>query len=172
VIALQDLDLEPDLREHFGYRDGFSQPILKGSGMESIPGQEAPLEPGEFVLGYPDEEGEVAGASLPAALARNGSFLALRKLHQDVAAFRRFLQDNAAIAGGVEVLAAKMMGRWRGGAPLVLSPIKTIPILPATSPAPTTSITRTTRAVSSARAAPTSGAPIHGMPPTTASDTA
>jgi deferrochelatase/peroxidase EfeB len=39
-----------------------------------------------------------------------------------VAAFRRFLQDNATIAGGVEALAAKMMGRWRGGAPLVLSP--------------------------------------------------
>lgn len=124
TIALQDLDLAPDLREHFGYRDGFSQPIIKGSGMESIPGQEAPLAPGEFVLGYPDEEGDVSGAAIPAALAKNGSFLALRKLHQDVAAFRKFLRDNAKVAGSEEAMAAKMMGRWRGGAPLALSPDK------------------------------------------------
>jgi Dyp-type peroxidase family len=121
TVALQDLDLEPDLREHFGYRDGFSQPILKGSGMEPIPGQE-PLAPGEFVLGYPDEEGEVPGAAIPPELARNGSFLALRKLHQDVAAFRNFLRDNAEDVGSEELMAAKMMGRWRSGAPVVLCP--------------------------------------------------
>lgn len=122
AVAIQDLDLAPDLREHFGYRDGFSQPIIRGSGMESIPGQEEPLAPGEFVLGYPDEEGDIAGAAIPAEIARNGSFLALRKLHQDVAAFRKFLRDNVKVAGSEEAMAAKMMGRWRGGAPLVLSP--------------------------------------------------
>ncbi len=122
TIALQDLDLAQDLREHFGYRDGFSQPIIRGSGMDSIPGEEEPLAPGEFVLGYADEEGDIAGAAIPADIARNGSFMALRKLHQDVAAFRKFLRDNANIAGSEEAMAAKMMGRWRGGAPLVLSP--------------------------------------------------
>mgnify|MGYP001370517200 CR=1 FL=1 len=122
TVAFQDLDLPPDLREHFGFRDGLSQPIIKGSGMESIPGQEEPLEPGEFVLGYPDEKGEISGAAIPERIARNGSFLALRKLHQNVAGFRKFLRDNANLSGSEEAMAAKMMGRWRSGAPLVLSP--------------------------------------------------
>jgi hypothetical protein len=37
-------------------RDRLSQPVMKGSGEEPTPGSGAPLEPGEFILGYPDEE--------------------------------------------------------------------------------------------------------------------
>jgi Dyp-type peroxidase family len=46
-----------------------------------------------------------------------------RKLHQRVAAFRQYLKANAADPQAEELLAAKMMGRWRSGAPLALCPM-------------------------------------------------
>jgi Dyp-type peroxidase family len=55
-------------------------------------------------------------------LGRNGSYVALRKLQQDVAAFRRYLAAHTTSAAEEEWLAAKMMGRWRSGAPLALCP--------------------------------------------------
>jgi Dyp-type peroxidase family len=60
----------------------------------------------------------------PAILGRNGSYVAFRKLHQRVAAFRQYLKANAADDHGQELLAAKMMGRWRSGAPLALCPLR------------------------------------------------
>ncbi len=127
LVAAQNGDAAPDHREHFGYRDGFSQPVLAGGGLEGRPegGLDAPLAPGEFLLGQPDELGIVPGSQpVPARLARNGSFVALRKLHQDTAGFRRYLSVNAAAltGGDAELLAAKMMGRWRSGTPLALAP--------------------------------------------------
>jgi Dyp-type peroxidase family len=59
---------------------------------------------------------------LPEVLGRNGTYAVFRKLHQRVAAFRRYLRDNSSSAEQEELLAAKMMGRWRSGAPLALSP--------------------------------------------------
>jgi Dyp-type peroxidase family len=123
--------------EHFGYRDGISQPFIEGSGLPLIPGQGAvngdgswrPLRAGEFVLGYPDEFGRVAQAPSPAQLARNGTFLVFRKLHQHVARFRAFLLDRAVDDTARERLAAKMMGRWRGGAPVAVSPDRDDPAL-------------------------------------------
>ncbi len=117
--------------EHFGYADGFAQPSIEGSGVPALPGQGAivdgggwrPIRAGEFILGYPDEEGVLPPAPPPAELSTNGSFLVYRKLYQDVAAFRRQLSDAAALyPGGEELLAAKVVGRWRDGTPLDLSP--------------------------------------------------
>src|SRR5678815_2906174 len=67
----------------------------------------------------------------PDVLGRNGSFVAFRKLHQRVADFRRYLDDHAESAAEEEVLAAKMMGRWRSGAPLALCPLHDDPALGA-----------------------------------------
>jgi Dyp-type peroxidase family len=61
-------------------------------------------------------------ASRNRRLGRNGSFVVFRKLHQRVAAFRQYLRANAGDFRDEELLAAKMMGRWRSGAPLALSP--------------------------------------------------
>jgi Dyp-type peroxidase family len=121
----------PDNREHFGYADGFAQPDIEGAGVQSQPGGGAPLRDGnwrpiragEFILGYPDEENAQPRAPTPDELAVNGSFLAYRKLHQDVAAFRALLAKAAALyPGGEELLAAKIVGRWRDGTPIDLSP--------------------------------------------------
>jgi Dyp-type peroxidase family len=121
------------LREHFGYRDGFSQPAIRGAPGRRDPGQGVaipvmdggwrPLEPGEFVLGYRDEDGVLPEAP-PPPFARNGTFMVYRKLAQDVAAFEKLLARVAEqhFDGDVEFVAAKLAGRWRDGTPLMLHP--------------------------------------------------
>ena len=135
VQALSTLDLEatPPLEyahDHFGYRDRLSQPVIDGTGEVPTPGSGAPLKAGEFFLGYPDEAG-VAQALEPEILGRNGSFLAYRRMQEHVGAFRQFLQQHGRSPEEQELIAAKLMGRWRSGAPLVLSPEKDDPALGA-----------------------------------------
>ena len=135
VQALSTLDLEatPPLEyahDHFGYRDRLSQPVIDGTGEVPTPGSGAPLKAGEFFLGYPDEAG-VTQALEPEILGRNGSFLAYRRMQEHVGAFRQFLQQHGRSPEEQELIAAKLMGRWRSGAPLVLSPEKDDPALGA-----------------------------------------
>lgn len=155
--------------EHFGFVDGISQPVIKGT-QRSAKGA-APrdvIEPGEFILGYRNNQGyfppsaTVASATDPANhlpilpdafpsrypnfrtdmptapvrdFGRNGSFLAIRHFVQDVDGFRAFTEakakelgryrDVAAVIGQTPTadwVAAKMMGRWRNGVPLVDQP--------------------------------------------------
>jgi Dyp-type peroxidase family len=117
--------------EHFGYTDGFGNPDFKGAERECVPGQgklthsgdwEA-LATGEFLLGYADEAGELPVAPIPHLVERNGTFMVYRKLHQNVATFRAYLEAKGRVyPGGKEKLAAKFVGRWRDGTPLELSP--------------------------------------------------
>lgn len=118
-------------REHFGFRDGISHPAIEGSGIPGSNPQEVPLKPGEFVLGYEDEMGEFPPMPQPEILGRNGTYIAFRKLHQRVAAFRHYLKENASSQAEEEWMAAKMMGRWRSGAPLALCPFHDEPNLGA-----------------------------------------
>lgn len=95
--------------EHFGYRDSASQPVLGGAGADT--------RVGEFILGYPDEEGRTALAGPD--WTRNGSFLVFRRLRQHVAAFRGTLAREARGTGlTAEQLGAKLIGRWPSGATL------------------------------------------------------
>ena len=109
-------------REPFGFRDGISHPAVEGSGIPGRNAHEPPFKAGEFVLGYTDETGGMAPVPAPEVLGRNGTYVVFRKLHQRVAAFRRFLAESARGSDGEELLAAKMMGRWRSGAPLARCP--------------------------------------------------
>ena len=118
-------------REPFGFRDAIAQPAIEGSGLPSTDSHEPPLKPGEFVLGYPDETGSLPPMPEPDVLGRNGTYVAFRKLHQRVAAFRRYLRDQARDRDDEELLAAKMMGRWRSGAPLARCPLHDDPALGA-----------------------------------------
>lgn len=125
----------PTGTEHFGYRDGIGEPAIEGSANPVAPGQGPLLKAGEFVLGYPDEGGELAPLPRLDLLGRNGSYLVVRKLHQKVAEFRAFLAresvklDGSGQPDAVERLAAKLVGRWRSGAPLVLAPDRDDPEL-------------------------------------------
>jgi deferrochelatase/peroxidase EfeB len=122
VIGQLDIALPGNFREHFGFIDGISRPFIEGQGGTPLPGQGEPFRAGEFVLGYADELGELAKGPGPEAFWKNGTYLSVRKLHQKVAQFRSFLRDRARTAADEELLVAKMVGRWRSGCPLALSP--------------------------------------------------
>ena len=131
--------------EAFGFRDGLSQPTMDGLRRAEAGGEV--VRAGEFVLGYLNEYGLLterplvpperdpdgilppdAAGSGSADLGRNGSYLVLRQLRQDVAGFRDFVDratggpDGTSTEHARELLAAKLVGRWRSGAPLTLSP--------------------------------------------------
>jgi deferrochelatase/peroxidase EfeB len=130
--------------EHFGFADGISDTVFEGQMAledleERAPGQGkllpdgrwAPLATGEFLLGWPDESQEIAGAAMPLDFSRNGTFMAYRKLHQNVVAWRRYMERQAErYAAVMEVplpeaaatIPAKMAGRWMDGTPLVIAP--------------------------------------------------
>jgi Dyp-type peroxidase family len=121
-------------RVHFGYRDGISQLNIAWDDRSATPGC---INFRHFLLGYstpevnssPHERGKSSTAAQATALARDGSYAVFRWLYQDVAAFNRFLEregrplaPHLTAAQAQELLAAKIVGRWRDGTPLVLSP--------------------------------------------------
>jgi Dyp-type peroxidase family len=126
--------------EHFGFRDGISQPRLAGLG--GAADGDGVVATGELVLGYRNGYGlyadrplleaaadpggllaDDAGGSGRRDLGRNGSYLVLRTLEQDVRGFWRFADAQAGGDPGARVhLAAKLVGRWPSGAPLVQAP--------------------------------------------------
>jgi len=147
IVFQQDTALLQGAREHFGYADGFAQPAVEGFNDEKAPGGGVPekdgrwrsLAPGEFVLGYPDEDTrDDPKHRLPTApaapLGRSGTYMVWRKLYQDVALWRRVLADAAKLykGGDADKLAAKVVGRWPDGTPLVTHPDKPDPSFDAT----------------------------------------
>ena len=130
AIWRQNCHALPTETEPFGFRDGISHPAIEGSGIPGSNPHEQPVKAGEFVLGYTDELGGIQRTE-PEFVGRNGTYVVFRKLHQRVAAFRQYLKANSTSVADEELLAAKMMGRWRSGAPLALCPFHDDPELGA-----------------------------------------
>ena len=127
LLSALDLEAIPPFdyaHEHFGYRDRLSQPVIEGTGVEPTPGSGPAIKAGEFFLGYPDEKGPAARMPQPEILSRNGSYVAYLRMEEHVGAFRDFLRAHGETPEQQELIAAKLMGRWRSGAPLVLAPDK------------------------------------------------
>ena len=133
VTAIWRLDCHalPTDKEAFGFRDGISHPAIEGSGIPGSNPREKPIKAGEFLLGYPNERGELPSMPRPEVLGKNGTYVVFRKLHQRVAAFRQYLAANSSSPDEENLLAAKMMGRWQSGAPLALCPTRDDPELGA-----------------------------------------
>jgi deferrochelatase/peroxidase EfeB len=123
-VSVRDADMLPGNVAHFGYRDGFSQPVMDGGLPNPLPDPLPKAPAGEFLLGYPSQFNQFTyPVPEPDVLGRNGSFLALRILEQDCAAFDQLLSEAPQRFGiDGEKLAAKLVGRWRNGVPLHASP--------------------------------------------------
>ena len=144
-IKVLDTSVLIERKEHFGFQDGISQPTIQGLSRQDSP--ENTILPGEFILGYKNEynqytlsptvaEEEKGAAILPKStveesgydLGKNGSYLVFRQLKQDVGLFWDYMERNTLDEKGlcnekeVVKLAAKMLGRWPGGAPVVVCP--------------------------------------------------
>ena len=162
--------------EHFGFRDGISQPAMRGVARmaRGMPERDI-VEAGEFIIGYRNNSGyypmsptlpaeaDIGGAlpvvldnnlsrytdfgdanlaDAPRDLGRNGTFIVLRELKQDVAGFDAFAQQAAEQLnqGGnadlykvigqepdADWVKAKLMGRWQDGRPLIGNPVNNDP---------------------------------------------
>ena len=149
--------LSGDLRghEHFGFKDGISQPGVRGK-LSAAPGDyitpryidggdprrlylakpgQQLVWPGQFLLGEPrqsteDQLNAAAAASNFPKWARRGSYLVVRRLQQDVPAFYRFVAQGAAQVGLPQAkFAAMLVGRWPSGAPILRVPAGDNPAL-------------------------------------------
>jgi deferrochelatase/peroxidase EfeB len=103
---------------HFGYTDGISMTTVRGGPERYPPDHQQPCEPWLFVL---RDEAENYFVPEPRDLGLNGSFACFKIIMTDVVGFEKFLQSNKDKIDP-ELLAAKICGRWRNGAPLALSP--------------------------------------------------
>jgi Dyp-type peroxidase family len=152
LVERLDTDVLSD-REHFGFRDGISQPTI--AGLPRADHDFDVVRAGEFLLGYTNEYGQLTERPLldgrcdparllsrdslgsgAADLGRNGSYLVFRHLSQDVEGFWNYVDSAAGVDGEDDPqqrtrFAAKLVGRWPSGAPLVLSPERDDPTLGA-----------------------------------------
>jgi Dyp-type peroxidase family len=154
VVHVLDGKPLPKDREHFGFRDGISQPVIKGSHI-SPAGNNNDINAGEFLLGYKNEYEVYPDAPLlkiaqgnaqllpdnPGGykdntgklfrdIGKNGTYFVLRQLAQNVNGYWNFIKKQTIDENGnpnnheATKIAAKMMGRWPSGAPLVKHPDK------------------------------------------------
>ncbi len=134
----------PTPKEHFGFTDGISDPVFEGQYPDDemadkvigrgkrMNGEWQPIATGEFILGHPDESQELPPTPRPVEFMHNGTFMAFRKLHENVATFDAVVKEEAEryarVMGlddmdeAVETIRAKMCGRWSDGVPLAKVP--------------------------------------------------
>jgi Dyp-type peroxidase family len=132
TVRPDELSWPTGQREHFGFADGLSQPFLPGLHAGPRPGEDR-IAAGEILLGYRNAYDRYPISPIwdEFDLGKNGTYLVFRKLQQKVAALwgwiaghaRRLANGDAAAAAQLtELIGAKLVGRWRSGAPLVLTP--------------------------------------------------
>ncbi|KAF8173681.1 peroxidase TAP [Pholiota molesta] len=120
--------------EHFGFLDGISNPVVNTFDTVINPGP-APVDPGVLITGHIGDPSQ--GQRVP--WTTDGSFLAFRYLFQLVPEFNQFLTKNPLKKDGnnnpltpeqgSELLGARMVGRWKSGAPIDITPFKDDPAL-------------------------------------------
>ncbi|KAG6332761.1 hypothetical protein ID866_6326 [Astraeus odoratus] len=121
--------------DHFGYRDGVSQPAIRGL-TGHLPGQ-TQVDVGVIIAGY---EGDPAFSKRP-KWAKDGTFMVFKQFEQDVVRFDKHLKKSSSrwrefdppvpLQEGetltdeqaAQLCGARMVGRWPSGAPLAKCPV-------------------------------------------------
>ncbi|HVJ21577.1 MAG TPA: hypothetical protein VM686_39505 [Polyangiaceae bacterium] len=153
TYVAQDAEIPADGREHFGFADGLTNPVVKGGPIKPDKNRfDPPIRPGEVLLGHKNAYGKLpfsphapmkrSTRDLPPRceggravdLGFNGSYLVVRKLEQDVSGFWSFAEEQARKAGASDAkawskyFAARLVGRWPNGMPLVHAPENEDPV--------------------------------------------
>ncbi|KAG8965814.1 hypothetical protein FRC05_002995 [Tulasnella sp. 425] len=123
-------------KEHFGYRDGISEPAIRGL-VAKHQGQ-IEVDPGVIVMGYKNDP---ALGQRP-WWTKNGTIMVFRKLEQDVPEFdnwlaetgkwwssfapKEFVNSGSRLSDeeGAALLGARMFGRYKSGTPVALRPFR------------------------------------------------
>ncbi|KAK1141044.1 dye-decolorizing heme-containing peroxidase [Aspergillus melleus] len=104
-------------KEHFGFEDGVSQPQLDGLDDDVKQGEPALVPPGIIINGEPGYRTKQPD------WATDGSFFVFRKLQQYVPEFQKWVDDTAPEHKlNSDQLGARLMGRWKSGAPVCMTP--------------------------------------------------
>ncbi|KAF8151771.1 peroxidase TAP [Crassisporium funariophilum] len=140
VIAIRG-DVRPgdqDGHEHFGFLDGISNPVVNGFDTVINPGPKT-VDPGVVVTGHTGDNDRSGNPVTRADWAVDGSFLAFRYLFQQVPEFDDYLKTHPLTKDGngkdltpeegSELLGARIVGRWKSGAPIDITPFEDDPKL-------------------------------------------
>lgn len=144
LVTMPDGSVQTDAREHFGYEDGIGNPVFEGQYPDEVEDRRVkgrgkimpdqtwlPLATGEFIIGHVDESQELPYSTRPPQFLHNGTFLAFRKLHENVGTFNNYIGKQAGFYAAhnqiseteaSETIRAKMVGRWPNGVPLMEAP--------------------------------------------------
>lgn len=124
-VHLQIGATNADGMDHFGFADGISKPRISGQCEPSDRDMQPAASPGEFLLGkgYADIYGGPSIGTMPADIAQNGTFGAMRLMeqHRDVLD-RTIASESARLCLAPDLLKAKLLGRWAHGEPLAVNP--------------------------------------------------
>jgi Dyp-type peroxidase family len=114
----------PDNKEHFGFKDGVSQPVMRGFNFHSR--NDNYVNPGEFILGHENEYEKlpVSPSINKNEIGKNGSYMVVREIEQDVQNFWKTIcnlhESNGDKSKPIKT-ASEMLGRWPNGIPLVFA---------------------------------------------------
>lgn len=112
--------------EHFDYLDGVAMPRIKSFNDDKMPPGDTAIDAKVVLTGLD------AGSD---SILKDGTFMVFRELQQLVPEFNNFVKETAIgfNTPGVtaDVVGARLVGRWKSGAPLILSPTKDDPKLGA-----------------------------------------
>ncbi|WAR53602.1 hypothetical protein PtB15_3B110 [Puccinia triticina] len=119
--------------EHFGYLDGISEPTIENINARPEDQKSGIVKPGVILLGHTTQDGNNSNLDPKQTWIKDGSFMAFRELQQLVPEFQSFCDEaakklqNPNVSG--DFIGARIVGRWKSGAPLTLTPVEDKPEL-------------------------------------------
>ncbi|KAI9656915.1 MAG: hypothetical protein M1831_004463 [Alyxoria varia] len=119
--------------EHFGFRDGISQPLLQGINSDAALERDDYMRTAQKIITVSKkppgtQDGIKADPKKRPEWMIDGTFLAFRKLEQDVKGWNSLVNKFASAGcGSPDHCGAKLMGRWKSGAPITLFPHQDAP---------------------------------------------